>query len=55
MARNYTHSVVPQFNAPGSSAHIRAEFDAIQTGFSGAETEIDEIVEILDERIARHQ
>jgi len=30
----YTHSGVPTIGAPGTSATMRAEFDAVQTGFA---------------------
>ena len=39
--RNYNHGSAPIFNSLGSSAVMRAEFDAVSSGFSGIEGEVD--------------
>jgi hypothetical protein len=39
--RNYNHSANPAFRSSGSSALIRTEFDAINTGFTRVEIELD--------------
>jgi hypothetical protein len=41
--RNYNNSVNPLYRSAGSSAIIRAEFDSIDTGFTGVEAELDSL------------